>query len=256
MATPPSPPIGFESEIAPYIYDKKIAAKQRRLMKDYHITECHHCHDYKCFIEMKWFNGWSCPKCYAIMEDLNEQLRQKYDFDNDQTIDDATSKITRDKYYQYKFVTFTLNKENVNKSHDDCMSKIKAIRNSKAVPVAGYYGCLELTQAGVKHYHVLFDIPKTPQVTKRGFNSSHLKNFWKYGNIDIQPVQVPLSQNLERIISYIEKTDLKENLFGIKRHFLCHSTKDVDPDLVDQKDDKPDVVNFHTVNAGETKMHN
>lgn len=120
---------------------------------------------------------------------------------------DQPSKGNRVPWY---FVTFTLDAQHSNQPWGDCIKKIKSLASSTVVPVSAYYGCQEHTKAGVPHYHVLFHVPLAG---KKGFGSSHISNFWKYGHVDIKKPNGDLSTSLLNLISYIEKEE------GLKRYF-------------------------------------
>lgn len=193
-----------------------------------HLASCCNCGETQLLSDMvdNSVAGIYCRACNQDFQLLMYKNHLKYDL-GFPDIDDAVTKNKRDKYYQYKFVTFTLDNNHADVTHDQAMVKIKALANSKSVPVKAYYGCLEHTKQGRIHYHVIFDIPPSPKVSKRGFSKNHIGKFWKYGNIDAQNVQIPYPQNINKILIYIEKTKHKTNFFGNKRHFLCLTEKDV-----------------------------
>lgn len=130
----------------------------------------------------------------------------------------SNSKVDRN---PYKFVTFTIDPQHATSTQEEHFKKIVAITKSKTVKVEGYYGCMEYTLAGTRHYHVLFHYKINH---KRGFNKGHLSNFWKFGNIDVQNVQFPISNSLKNLFQYIEKDEPnkpKKIIFGDKNSIPC-----------------------------------
>lgn len=104
----------------------------------------------------------------------------------------------------YVFVTFTLDNDNSQVDVQTIMAKMKAIAKSKSVFVVGYYGCIEYTLQGRPHAHCLFYVPKSG---KRGFAKSHLKNFWKYGSMDIRRLNGNMEQSYSSVVDYINKEE-------------------------------------------------
>lgn len=169
----------------------------------------------------------------SFLQELKwEDNAKKAEIDLRRTVLKTNHDKSSRKYVRYRFVTFTMNKQSYDDYGEDeeevCLKYIRAIVKSKTVPVDAYYGCKEFTRLGVPHYHVVFDIPPSKGLSTRGFSKSHLSNFWKLGNIDIQPVQQPYSTNLIKILNYIEKTKNVGNFFGDKKSFSCVA---VNPDI-------------------------
>lgn len=180
-----------------------------------------------------------CYDCYTDYKKIEKYNHEKYDlgYDMPEFVENS-----RNTYYPVRFVTFTLDKDHKDTPHEACMKKIRSLAASKSVHISAYFGSLELTERGIKHYHVIFHIKPSVGASKRGFNKSHIGNFWKYGNVDVQNVQVPLSSNIIKVLNYITKEGDENNFFGNKKYFTCLANDTLAPG-VDTDDQPLDVKN-------------
>jgi len=153
-----------------------------------------------------------CYRKYLEEERLASEI-EKYN--------STTEPRTGPRQSPYYFITFTLDNEHAEVPEKKLIERIVALASSKSVKVMAYYGCIEYTEKLRPHAHVLFYVPKAG---KKGFGESHIKTFYKYGNIDIRKPDGNINSSLANLIKYIEKIEdnkPKKIYFGDKNKLPC-----------------------------------
>lgn len=174
----------------------------------------------------KWPEHCQCPTCVATINAFAKEMVTRY---HNQRLEEQLSlkKPTPGTKNPWYFVTFTLSPEHHDVPVPEIITRVLALCKSKVVKVEAFYGCQEWTKAGIPHIHLLAYVPK---VGKKGFGTSHISNFWKYGNVDIKKPNGDLKTSINNLIQYIQKIEvgkLSKSFLGDYKKIQCLIDADI-----------------------------